>query len=923
MPRPERPLEAGDSPLLQFAHDLRRLRAKAGMPPYRALAAKAHYAPATLSEAAAGRRLPSLDVALSYVRVCGGDTAVWERRWHELAAELAIENPSRRDDIEAPYRGLAAFQREDADRFYGRDRLVEDLLARLSERSFVGVFGASGAGKSSLLRAGLLARLESAALFTPGFRPVDECERRLAELTAAGAASPGETPVLVVDQFEEIFTLCRDQAVRDKFISLLIGISRAEHPACRVVIGVRADFFPHCTAYPELVDELSRGQLTIGPMNAVELQRALTQPAAAMGYGVEGALQAEIIAEAAGQPGVLPLLSHALLETWHRRQGTMLTLAAFQAAGGLTGALVQTAESAYGALTAAQQELAKNLFVRLTALGEGTEDTKRRVGWAEFDEDADMAPVLQRMTAARLLTADHDGVEISHEALIRCWPRLRDWLAEDRDGRRVHRHLTEATDAWEAFGKNTGALYRGTQLSLALDWAARYESAVTPREKLFLDASQSAEIRGSRRLRRLVALLSVLSVVAVVAMAFAVGARETVAGERNAALAQLVANQATALYPTNPDLAVQLSLTAYRQAPTDQTRDSLLSTLPKAVLSQPNEIVSVAFSPDGHILATGSSDRMARLWDVTDARHPVELATVAGHTDGVFVVAFSPDGRTLVTGGADRTVRLWDLTDARHPATLSTITGHTDLVDGVAFSPDGRTLVTIGNDRTLRLWDLTDLRHPAERGLISGPTERIDAVAFSPDGRTLATGGFDRTVRIWDVADPRHPAELVVLTAHTDGMSALAFSPDGRTLATGGDDRTVRLWDMADPRRPAELAVLTGHVDGVYAVAFSPDGRTLATGADDRTVRLWDISDPRRPTGMAIVASHTDAVASLAFSPDGHTLATGSWDNTTRLLDTDFAQVVAHACDRVRTPITRAEWDRYFPDLPYAPPCTA
>ncbi len=922
MPRPERPLEAGDSPLLRFARDLRLLRAKAGSPPYRVLAAKAHYAAATLSEAAAGRKLPSLDVALSYVRVCGGDTDVWEQRWHELAAELAIEDPAPRDDLEAPYRGLAAFQREDADRFYGRDRLIEDLVTRLSERRFVGLFAASGAGKSSLLRAGLLPRLESAVLLTPGFRPVEEVERRFAELTAHGNASPETPPVLVIDQFEEIFTLCEDQAVRDKFISLLISLSREEHTGCRVVIGVRADFFPHCTAYPELVEELSRGQLTIGPMNAVELQRALTRPAAALGYKVEGALQAEIIAEAAGQPGVLPLLSHALLETWHRRQGNMLTLAAFHAAGGLTGALVQTAESAYGALTTSQQELAKNLFVRLTALGEGTEDTKRRVGWAEFDEDTDMEPVLQRMTATRLLTADRDGVEISHEALIRCWPRLRDWLAEDRDGRRVHRHLTEATDAWEAFDRNTGALYRGTQLSLALDWVARYESAVTPREQLFLEASRSAEIRGNRRLRQLVALLSVLFLVAVVAMAFAVRARETVAGERNAALAQLVANQATALYSSDPNLAVQLSLVAYRQAPTEQTRESLLSTLPKAVLTQPNEVVALAFGPNGHILATASSDRTARLWDVTDTARPTELATLTGHGDGVFAVAFSPDGRTLVTGSADRTVRLWDVSDARHPAGLGTITSHTDAVDALAFSPDGRTLATSANDRTLRLWNITDLRNPAELALIDGPTERIDAVAFSPDGRTMATGGFDRTVRLWDVTDPRHPAELIAITGHTDGMSAVVFSPDGRTLATGSDDRTIRLWDVGDPRRPAPLATITGHADGVYAVAFSPDGHTIATGADDRTVRLWDVGDPRRPASLATVASHTDAVSALAFSPDGRTLASGSWDNTARLLDTDFAQAIARACDNVRTPITRADWDRYFPDLAYAPPCS-
>ncbi|GGP67278.1 WD40 repeat domain-containing protein [Saccharothrix coeruleofusca] len=911
MPRKERPLDAGDSTLVEFAEGLRELRARAGLPPYRTLSARAHYSAAALSEAASGRKLPSLGLTLAYVGACGGDVEEWERRWHDIAAEQAGRQPPQ-DGGDPPYRGLAAFQREDAHHFYGRDRLVGQLCDRLSRHRFVAVFGASGSGKSSLLRAGLLARLDSAVLLTPGPFPVEEYRRVLAD-------GGDRERVVVVDQFEEVFTLCRDQAQRDRFIELLVGACRAEHGGHRVVIGVRADFFAHCTAYPELVEELRDGQLTVGPMTAVELQRAITQPAVNAGCTVEGALQAAIVAEAAGRPGVLPLLSHALLETWHRRRGNALTLAAFQAAGGLTGALAQTAESVHDALPPHQRDLLKNLFLRLTASDEEAGDTKRRVAWDELDDHADLTAVLRRLTENRLLTVDREGVEIAHEALIQRWPRLRQWLAEDREGRRLHRHLTEATDAWEALGGDAGALYRGTRLALTLDWAAGNPAALTRREQRFLHASRSAELRGHRRLRRLVALLGVLFLLAVAATAFAVRTGATAAAQRNAALAQIAAGEAVARYPDDPDLAVQLALAAHRQAPTDHTRDSLLSTLPLAVVGHSNEVLSTVFAPDGRTMATAGFDRAVRLWDVTDPRRPTELATLTGHDEGIYGTAISQDGRTLATASTDRTARLWDITDPRRAVQIAVLQ-HAEAVYSVSFSAEGGTLAVSGFDHTVRLWGVEDPRSPVELAVLAH-AEAVNVVEFSPDGRTLASGGMDRAVRLWDVRDPRRPVELTTLTEHTDGMHALAFSPDGRTLASGGDDHTARLWDVTDPRRPTRLAVLTGHVDGIYALAFSPDGRTLASGSDDRAVRLWNVADPRGPVGVATLSGHTDAVSELVFSPDGRVVATASWDNTVRLLTTDFSRAIAHACERVREPLTRAEWERHFPGLDHRPPC--
>lgn len=564
MPRGERPLDIGDTPLLRFAADLRRLRHNAGRPPYRELAVRTHFSAATLSEAAGGRKLPTLAVTRAFVRACDGDAVEWEERWRTVSAELLGVRPAGAPDGELPpYLGLAAFQPEDSDRFFGRENLVGELLAVLSRQRFVAMFGPSGAGKSSILRAGLTARVRTAGeslvvLFTPGARPVEECAVQLsaavggqpgavlAELQADECglhrlirkALDGHRPeaevLLVVDQFEEVFTLCQSEADRTRFFAALLAAAQAENSRCRVLLGVRADFYAHCTTYPALVEALRGSQLTVGAMSADELRHAIVRPAVRAGYVVESALLATLVAEANGQVGALPLLSHSLLETWRRRQGNTLTLAGYQAVGGMEGALAQTAESLYTGLEPAQQRLAKDLFRRLTALGEGTEDTKRRIRADELDRTPDSELVRSRLTTARLLAIDRDTIEISHEALLRSWPRLRRWLAEDRHGQRLHRQLTEATAAWESLHRDPGALYRGTRLALAREWAGQPQSAPSTREREFLATSIAAEAgehaatrRRARHLRQLVVLLTVMMLLAAGAASAAVLALRT------------------------------------------------------------------------------------------------------------------------------------------------------------------------------------------------------------------------------------------------------------------------------------------------------------------------------------------------------------------------------------------------------------
>ncbi|MBP2329590.1 transcriptional regulator with XRE-family HTH domain [Kibdelosporangium banguiense] len=331
----------------RFAWELRQLREKAGSPTYRQLALRAHYSQATLAKAASGRDLPSLAVTLAYVRACGGDTEQWGARWREAAAEAApaaledITAAQQQADAPAPYLGLAAFTPEDADRFFGREQLVAELVATLDQHRFLAVFGASGSGKSSLLQAGLLPAVReeyATALITPGAEPESQLRQAL-------GARPAETDVLlVVDQFEELFTLCPDLATRERFITGLLEAVREPGSRTRVVLGVRADFYAHCAQHRGLVEALRKAQVLVGPMTTDELRAVITGPAIRFGYSVEGALVSRLIGDATGQPGVLPLLSHALLETWRRRRGNALTLAGYEAAGGIHRAITRTDE---------------------------------------------------------------------------------------------------------------------------------------------------------------------------------------------------------------------------------------------------------------------------------------------------------------------------------------------------------------------------------------------------------------------------------------------------------------------------------------------------------------------------------------------------------------------------------------------------
>ncbi|ROP41197.1 helix-turn-helix domain-containing protein [Saccharothrix texasensis] len=946
MARPEGPLRADSRDLGEFAADLRALRERAGSPTYRRLARDAHYSAAALSEAANGRKLPSLAVTLAYVRACGGDAAAWEARWRALAERLADANPrTPPEGTKAPYPGLAPFQVRDADRFFGRDRVVREVVGLVGQRRFAGVFGASGSGKSSVLRAGLVAMWDRpSVVLTPGTRPVEELAVRVAASTGRDApalvaeftAHPGnlhlrvrqalvggdDDLLIVVDQFEEVFTLCQDPAERAAFITALTTAASAPTSRTRVVLGVRADFLGHCGQYPELVEALRGGHVLVGPMTADELREAIVSPAVAVGCKVETALVTRLVADAAGQPAALPLVSHALLETWRRRRGVALTLAGYEEVGGVEHSIARSAEHVYTAMGPAGQLIAKQVFLRLIAVGEGTEDTKRRVARAEVDHHAegDGAAVLAALAQARLVVLDRDAVELAHEALIRNWPRLRDWIAEDRAGLRVQRMLTEAAHTWETLDRDPGALYRGARLALVREWVDGTRG-LTPGEIRFLEASIAAddavraiEHRRTRRLRQLVSVMAVLLVLASSAIVFAVRAERSATEQRNIALAHKVITQAAALRDTDPALSWQLTLAAHRLAPLPETEDALFAAFTGPYATRVGAVRTMAVSPAASLLAVVDDTTTAdvRLMDITDPHRPEHIGVLTGMSIPK-VLAFSDDGRWLA-GASEDYIVVWRVTDPRHPVITHRLS---DLSNGptlaLAFSPDARHLVAGFLTAPARAWDLAgrgtrvelpptaqssgqvvfiaehvvavdagdrvlavDLATGTSGVLVDG-VGAVTALAVGDGGRVLATAGEDRVVRLWDAADRGGPARQTAALRHGGDVRALAFDGDARVLATAGDDRSARLWDVTDRHAPVEAATLDGHLDVVTALAFTDEGRALVTTGSDRAVRLTDLTD--------LPVAHPATLLSVVVAADRGLAATVDVEGVLRLVD--------------------------------------
>jgi len=913
------------------------------------------------------------------------DAAAFKRLVAGIKGQAPEDDTFQLPDEPVPYRGLLPFGQRHARFFFGRDSEIETVLTRLRHSSFLAVVGASGVGKSSLVLGGVLPRLQASDMgddaplrtrtMTPGGRPLraladqlatlgptetrlataDVLHERLATESHAlrtavftlTAEQPG-TFLLVVDQLEELFTYAPDGSLSKSAAAFLDNLRDAvEHGggAIRVIITLRADFFERSLRIPTLRALLQDRQVLLGSMGPEALRDAIIRPAQAVGAFLEKGLVSAILKDVSQEPGSLPLLEHALYELWRARSGAWLTLSAYEASGGVVGALQRRAHACYEALNATERELAKRLLLRLTTLGEGTPDTRRRILSNELSfpgvESPQVEHVLRALSGpeARLIVVHENSVEVAHEVLIQTWSTLRGWLDENRRVLSIHRRLTDATNEWTEHQRDASYLYTGSRLLEAEECFSEQPEPLNARERDFLEASverrdeekraeedrrqaefertqelarvaeagrraEAARAQVARRAtQRLRVLALVLAVGSVGIFSFWKEARQ----ERDVALSRELTANALLELKEDPQRSLLLVQQAHRIAPTEHVARALSAwQLEPAllVLRDTSKLVSrTGFHPDGSRLIASNNDGTVRIWDVTSGR---PLVSWKGHTGAVGSVRFDSEGSRALTASLDGTARLWDTASGKLLVTLS---GHTDAVWDARFSPDGARIITVSRDGTVRTWDAASGR--GLRILARGP-EKVGFAMFSPDGTRAVTAGGDGTTRIREVDSGKL---LATLSGHSGEVWEARFNPDGTRLVTASEDGTARLWDVATGQL---LTTFSGHDDEVLGATFSPDGRYVVTSSLDGTARLWNASGKLStilpgnvadfsPDGTRVVTAsddgmarlwemasgrllitlsgHTGPVLSVSFSPDGTRVVTTSRDGTARLWD--------------------------------------
>jgi WD40 repeat protein/serine/threonine protein kinase len=874
--------------------------------------------------------------------------------FERAVAELSLTTQYPAIDLSAlsnPYKGLRSFEEADALDFFGRDALIGTLLDRLREAHwasrFLAVVGPSGSGKSSVVKAGLIPALRhggvdgsetwfivemvpgvhplrslETALLSVSHRPPPDLRDRLAmdeqALVAIVNRSVKNEVLFVIDQFEEVYTLCEDEDERGQFLMLLHRAVIAPTSRVRVVITLRADFYDKPLLDKNFGALIQGRTQVVLPLGAKEVEQAITGPAHRVGLVIDPDLIASMIADTSAESGALPLLQYALTELYDQRDGVRLSAYTYGQIGGISGVLAKRAEEVYQSLSEPLQALTRQLYLRLVAVHEEQFDTRRRVRRSELlslvpaDRAMQVDAVINAFGKHRLLTFDIDAstrepmVIIAHEALLRTWDKLRDWLASNRNAIRMERLLANAAHEWQVNDRKPDFLLQGTRLAQFRDWARTTEIVLTPSEHEFLALSLSDDEQRqaveSERQRRLAALerrnrngarllvggallaalvFLVLAASASTDRAIAESARAT--SEFRGALA--VAAQATSdrravesnsvalasnalmLSERNPLLALPLIITANQVSTPPPFASRVLSDIayrPRLIAGlltgHSGTIYGVAYTPDGAQVLTASYDQTLILWDAA-TRQP--LRTLRGHTDGVTSVAVLPDGKHALSASYDQTLILWELATGN---ALRTFGGHEGGVLAVAVSADGKRALSGSLDETAILWDVATGEVVRQ---LRAHTDAVSAVALSRDGTRAITGGRDAVAITWDTATG---AALKTRKGHAGAVSAVALSPDGQKFLTASDDKLLVLWELESGIR---LRTFIGHSDLINAVAFTPDGTQAISASFDQQVIVWDVL-----TGLAkrTLIGHTGAVHALAISGDGAQLTSGGTD---------------------------------------------
>jgi WD40 repeat protein/class 3 adenylate cyclase len=829
-----------------------------------------------------------------------------------------------------PYKGLAAFEESDAAYFYGRERVVGELAARTVGMGMLGVVGPSGSGKSSVVMAGLLPSLAAGllpgserwghAILRPGEHPVDALDSALA------SGEPGERLVLVVDQFEEVFSTTVEEPERAAFVDRLVELARDPERGV-VAVTIRADYTGHCAQYSEFAELLASNLMLVGPMPPDELRRAIELPARRVGLRVESALVDALVGEVAEEPGGLPLLSTALVELWQARDGGWLRHEARERTGGVRGAVARLAEASFGRLEGEEREVARAVLLRLVGRGDGDSPVRRRVPVSEFDRTPAVESVLNAFTRDRLLTAADGTVEVAHEALIREWPRLRGWLEEDDQGREIRAHITQAAKQWEERDREPAELYRGTRLSITLDWAARHGRELNELEREFLSTSREAseheaekQRRTNRRLRVLLVGTAIFLMVALLAGALALIQRGRARDAQTAAEAQALRSDAERLgtlaqHDSALDRSLLLGVAGVKLQDLAETRGDLLTILQgepalvRLIHTDGSTVNSIAVRPDGRLLASGDSAGVIHFHDLRTWEPSGETVRLEGSISQQALV-FSPDGRTLAAAtaaGGKSNLYLIDVASrtSKQIASWPSIPASAGPLrfTHLAYSPDGsRIAVAVATSKgslpipvseRLLLLEATTGRVVWERTYPFGTALSEATVEFTPLG-ALVTSAQNGETLLWNTRAGR-------IQRRFELGGQFALSPDGRLAAMARNND-----DPSDPN--ASMAVLDlqsgrhrflqDHPDRAWIVdlQFTPDGKRVAGADFNGGLRVWDLSSGQ------IVQTFTGGL-NVAVTPDGRTvLSEGvAWDlsGEQRLSGTFRWNDSSHGCPTV------------------------
>ncbi|MFD7844017.1 hypothetical protein ACFV4K_13930 [Nocardia sp. NPDC059764] len=823
------------------------------------------------------------------------------REWQRLVRECASWTPDL--DSDCPYPGLEPYRGADADRFFGRERVTGELAALVRDTAGVGggiivLVGASGAGKSSLLAAGLVPSLGedwSVGTGTPGSPPAEP-------------AATGPRRLMIVDQFEELFVGADTDPAERELPNRLRDWAES---GITVVLGVRADFFARCLEHPALGEACARRSFILGPMRADELTAVITEPVQRAGLRLDAGLPEIIRTELEGlggnsdadPSGVLPLLSHVMQAIWQRRDGTRLTLAGYRAAGGVAGSVAATADEAWAKLDETEQAAARELLPHMVHVGSGTRDTRRRPARDELiaratDPEA-AATALEILVRARLVTLDQDTATLAHEIVLDAWPRLRGWIDDDREGHLVRQRLVADAAEWLAAERSRALLYREGRLASARE----HRRGLSGTGGEFLGAS----IRAERRVRGIRAGMVLGVVVLLVAAVAGYFATTNAARERDDAFFRSVLSDADRLQNTDPTLSAQLDVLAHRLRPDDPDLTSRLiasQNLPVATtfVDHPGTVVQVTELDNGAILSAGDNHAL-RLWQRTASG--AIAAVGAPIPDPVErSIAVSVRGTVVVTGGPDQQVRVRDISDPAHPRLIRTIDTGAPVLSAY-LSHDGRTLA-VGHSREARLWDVSDVaapkqlpaRFPVEGELIGAAFVAGDRSLITLARRDSSPMSSVLTLLAWGADGRReapHPTPIAespgtITVSIADDVPVVAISDFATTGTAGPAATTVRLMRIDNADNPVQMAApfTVAAVNMLAGTALSPDGKVLAAVTASGTT-LWNLADPAQPTmlGSPLAGNSTTCpttndghrctanVTTVAFARDGRHLTLG------------------------------------------------